>query len=38
MATNIPPHNLREVIDALTLYIDNPEAEDQDIMRHIKGA
>jgi DNA gyrase subunit A len=37
MATNIPPHNLREVVDALALYIDNPEVEDQDIMRHIKG-
>ncbi|MBS4022093.1 MAG: DNA gyrase subunit A [Dethiobacter sp.] len=37
MATNIPPHNLREVVDALTLYIDNPDAEDQDYMRMIKG-
>ncbi len=37
MATNIPPHNLREVIDAISLLIDNPEAELYDIMSCIKG-
>lgn len=37
MATNIPPHNLREVVDALVLLIDNPEAEDREIMRQVKG-
>jgi len=37
MATNIPPHNLSEVIDALTLVIDNPEASLDDIMRLLPG-
>ena len=37
MATNIPPHNLREVIGAIDLLIDNPDAELDDIMEHIKG-
>ena len=37
MATNIPPHNLCEVVDANCLLIDNPEAELIDIMDHIKG-
>ncbi len=37
MATNIPPHNLGEVIDALVLLIDNPRAEIRDLMQHIKG-
>ena len=37
MATNIPPHNLREVVNAITLLIDNPEATPGDIRRHIKG-
>lgn len=37
MATNIPPHNLREVIDALTLLIDNPEASIEEIMGCIQG-
>ncbi|MDE7399315.1 MAG: DNA gyrase subunit A [Oscillospiraceae bacterium] len=37
MATNIPPHNLREVIDALLLMIDNPEATIEDILTCIKG-
>jgi len=37
MATNIPPHNLSEVIDALTLVIDNPEASLDDIMRVLPG-
>lgn len=37
MATNIPPHNLREVIDAISMMIDNPEAELFEIMNYIKG-
>jgi DNA gyrase subunit A len=37
MATNIPPHNLSEVIDALVLVIDNENADLNDIMEHIKG-
>src|ERR1700691_1722059 len=37
MATNIPPHNLREVIDATVAYIDDPEMEVEGLMRHIKG-
>ena len=37
MATNIPPHNLREVIDAVCLLIDNPEADMAEIMQHIEG-
>lgn len=37
MATNIPPHNLREVIDAINLVIQNPEAAPEEIMTVIKG-
>ncbi|MBQ6160811.1 MAG: DNA gyrase subunit A [Oscillospiraceae bacterium] len=37
MATNIPPHNLREVIDACLCVLDNPEAELGDLMQFIKG-
>ncbi len=37
MATEIPPHNLGEVIDGMCCLIDNPEAELQDICEHIKG-
>src|ERR1700749_26644 len=37
MATNIPPHNLREVIDATIAYIDDPEIEVDALMQHIKG-
>ncbi|HEY3866104.1 MAG TPA: DNA gyrase subunit A [Solirubrobacteraceae bacterium] len=37
MATNIPPHNLREVIDATVAYIDDPEIEVDGLMAHIKG-
>lgn len=37
MATNIPPHNLCEVVDAVCLLIDQPEAELPDIMECIKG-
>ena len=37
MTTNIPPHNLTEVIDATICVIQNPEAELDDLMEHIKG-
>ena len=37
MATNIPPHNLREVIDAAICILDNPEATLPDLMEHVKG-
>jgi DNA gyrase subunit A len=37
MATNIPPHNLREVIAATIAYIDDPEIDAAGLMRHIKG-
>lgn len=37
MATNIPPHNLSEVVDALIYLIDNPEPSLEDLMRFIKG-
>ena len=37
MATNIPPHNLREVINACIEVLDNPEAELADLMQYIKG-
>ena len=37
MATNIPPHNLREVIDATLHLIDNPEAGVDDLMRFVTG-
>ena len=36
MATNIPPHNLREVIGACVCVLDNPEADLNDLMQHIK--
>ena len=37
MATNIPPHNLSEVIDGCVAYIDNPEITLDEMMQHIKG-
>ncbi len=37
MATNIPPHNLGEVIDGCVAYIDNPDIDTQGLMEHIKG-
>ena len=37
MATNIPPHNLGEVCGAIECLIDNPDAELEDLMEHIKG-
>ena len=37
MATNIPPHNLGEVIDGVVCMIDNPDCTTDDLMQHIKG-
>ncbi len=37
MATNIPPHNLREVADAVSFYVDNEDASTDDLMQFIKG-
>ncbi|OWZ83465.1 DNA gyrase subunit A [Natranaerobius trueperi] len=37
MATNIPPHNLGEVIEGVTALIENPEVSDEELMQYIKG-
>lgn len=37
MATNIPPHNLNELVDATIEQIDNPETTLEDLMAHVKG-
>lgn len=37
MATNIPSHNLNELVEGIKLLIDNPEADVEDLMKHIKG-
>ncbi len=37
MSTNIPPHNLGEIIDATVELIDNPEASVEDLMEHVRG-
>src|SRR5437899_11513830 len=37
MATNIPPHHLREVVDAVNAYIDDPDVPAETLMRHVKG-
>ena len=37
MATNIPPHNLKEIINAAVCVLDNPEAQLEDLMQHVKG-
>jgi len=37
MATNIPPHNLSEVIDGICAQIDNPDITLDDLMKHVKG-
>jgi DNA gyrase subunit A len=37
MATNIPPHNLSELVDAIVEIIDNPEATLDDLLKHVKG-
>src|SRR5205809_1458763 len=37
MATNIPPHNLGEIVAAIVTLIDNPAASVEDLMKHVKG-
>jgi DNA gyrase subunit A len=37
MATNLPPHNLRETVDAISATIDNPDISVEELMSHIKG-
>jgi DNA gyrase subunit A len=37
MATNIPPHNLREIVAALTAMIDEPDVAVKDLLKHVKG-
>lgn len=37
MATNMAPHNLSEIVDGITAYIDNPEVTVADLMHHVKG-
>jgi DNA gyrase subunit A len=37
MATNIPPHNLREVVNAVIAYVDDPSLQVEDLMKHIQG-
>src|SRR5207247_7926478 len=37
MATNIPPHNLSETIDAVIAYIDDPQVDVDGLMKHVKG-
>ncbi|UTY29750.1 DNA topoisomerase (ATP-hydrolyzing) subunit A [Treponema putidum] len=37
MATNMPPHNLREIADAVSVYIDNPEIEIDELCKYMKG-
>ncbi len=37
MATNIPPHNLGELVDGISHYVDNPECSIDDLMRFVKG-
>lgn len=37
MATNLPPHNLNEIANAVAEYIDNPECTIEDLMKHMKG-
>lgn len=37
MATNIPPHNLGEIVDAVSMLIDDPEVEAADLMKVVKG-
>lgn len=37
MATNIPPHNLNELVEAITYLIDNPEAVTEDLLKYVQG-
>jgi DNA gyrase subunit A len=37
MATNVPPHNMRELVDAIVLAIEQPDCTVDDLMKHVKG-
>ena len=37
MATNMPPHNLSEVVDGITAYIDNTDIEIEELITHVKA-
>ncbi len=37
MATDIPPHNLSEIVDAITALIENPDTNTEELLRHVKG-
>src|SRR5439155_18686691 len=37
MATNIPPHNLGEIVNAIVQLIDKPDSNVEDLMKHVKG-
>src|SRR5262249_3850281 len=37
MATNVPPHNLKEIADALVALVDDPAIEVKDLLKHVKG-
>ena len=37
MATNLPPHNLREIVDAIACYIENPDCTLEQLMEHVTG-
>jgi DNA gyrase/topoisomerase IV subunit A len=37
MATNIPPHNLREIVDAIHHVIDNPECQVEELLKFVQG-
>jgi DNA gyrase subunit A len=37
MATNVPPHNLGEIVNAIVAYVDNPAASVEELMKHVKG-
>ena len=37
MATNMPPHRLSEIVDAIVQLIDKPESNVDDLMKHVKG-
>ena len=37
MATNFPPHNLREIVDATNHLVDSPDATSEDLMKFVKG-
>ncbi len=37
MATNIPPHNLNEIVDALCTLIEDPDTDDESVLQHVQG-